>query len=78
MKEKHLDFSHLEMHLFYLLGHNNPEKCYDYNDQRRKNEYINNKSLFEEKAIYFNKKYASIFKGIREECSTDWDFTYSP
>lgn len=76
MKEEHLDFKNLPSILLSLLYQNNPENCYDYNDHRRKNEYINNKSLFEEKAAYFTKKYANIYEW-KKEYSTDWDFTYN-
>ena len=61
--------------IFYLLSHNNPLSPYDYTDGRRRNEFENNRSLFEEKARYFTKKYANPL-GEREY-TTDWDFTYN-
>ena len=62
--------------LFYLVGQNNPESPYDYSDNRRRNEYVNNRALFEEKARYFTKKYANPL-GSKKEYTTDWDFTYN-
>ena len=61
--------------LFTLFSGNNPDSPYDYNDQRRRNEFVNNRALFEEKAKFFTKKYAHPLKN-RKEYTTDWDFTY--
>ena len=62
--------------IFYILGHNNPDYPYDDRNSTRRNEYINNRSLFEEKASYFTKKYANPLKTIKKELTSDWDFTY--
>ena len=62
--------------IFYLFSHNNPLSPYDYTSQARRNEYENNRALFEEKAKYFTKKYANPL-GKKKEFTTDWDFSYN-
>jgi len=62
--------------IFYLFSHNNPLSPYDYTNQSRRNEYENNRALFEEKAKYFTKKYANPL-GKKKEFTTDWDFSYN-
>ena len=64
------------LEIFYLLSNNNPESPYDYEDGRRRNEFLCNRSLFEEKARYFTKKYANPLEK-RKVYTTDWDFTYN-
>jgi hypothetical protein len=44
--------------IFDLLYKNNINSPYDERNFVRRNEYIYNKALFEEKAQYFTKKYA--------------------
>ena len=62
--------------LFALLNKNNPESPYDDMNNSRSKEFINNRALFEEKAQYFTKKYASMsFKDVKEY-PNGWDFTY--
>ena len=61
--------------IFYLLGHNNPDDPYDYKDNSKRNEFKNNRALFEEKAKYFTKKYANPL-GSKKVFTTDWDFSY--
>ena len=58
--------------IFYLFSHNNPDSPYDYNDGSRRNEYVNNRALFEEKVKYFTKKYAHPLSTPKN----NWDFTY--
>ena len=62
--------------IFYLFSHNNTLSPYDYTSQARRNEYENNRALFEEKAKYFTKKYANPL-GKKKEFTTDWDFSYN-
>jgi len=47
--------------LFALLHKKNPDSLYDYNDNSRRNEFVNNRALFDKKAQYFTKK---IFNGF--------------
>ena len=61
--------------IFYLLSHNNPDSAYEYTDNSRRNEYVNNKALFEQKVKYFTKKYANPL-ARKKEFTTDWNFTY--
>ena len=61
--------------LFTLFSQNNPDSPYDFTDDRRRNEYIYNRALFEEKARFFTKKYADPMIN-RKEYINDWDFTY--
>ena len=61
--------------LFTLFSQNNPDSPYDNTIHTRRNEYVNNRALFEEKAKYFTKKYAHPYK-IGKEWVTDWDFSY--
>ena len=61
--------------LFTLLYHNNPESPYDNTSNTRRNEFIHNRALFEEKASYFTKKYANPNSKIKEY-PNGWDFTY--
>ena len=62
--------------IFYLFSHNNPLSPYDYTTNNRRNEFENNRALFEEKAKYFTKKYANPL-GKKKEFTTDWDFSYN-
>ena len=62
--------------IFYLFSHNNPLSPYDYTSNNRRNEFENNRALFEEKAKYFTKKYANPL-GKKKEFTTDWDFSYN-
>ena len=55
---------------------NNPDSPYDYNDGRRRKEFINNRALFEKKAHDFAKKYASPLFNKVKEYPNGWDFTY--
>ena len=61
--------------LFYLFSHNNPDSPYDFTNGFRRNEYVNNRALFDEKAKFFTKKYANPL-GRKKEYTTDWDFKY--
>ena len=61
--------------LFSLLHKNNPESPYDDFKHTRKNEFINNRPLFEKKAAFFTKKYA-FSNTIPKEYRNGWDFTY--
>ena len=62
--------------LFALLHKNNPDSPYDYNDNSRRNEFVNNRALFEKKAEHFTKKYASPLLMKVKEYPNGWDFTY--
>ena len=62
--------------LFTLMHKNNPDDPYDYTDGSRRNEFINNRALFEEKAKHFTKKYASPHLMKTKEYPNGWDFTY--
>ena len=61
--------------LFTLMHKNNPESPYDDFKHTRKNEFINNRPLFEKKAAFFTKKYA-LSNTIPKEYINGWDFTY--
>ena len=61
--------------LFTLMHKNNPESPYDDFKHTRKNEFINNRPLFEKKAAFFTKKYA-LSNTIPKEYRNGWDFTY--
>ena len=61
--------------LFALLHKNNPDSPYDYTDNSRRNEFINNRPLFEKKAQYFTKKYSTPFSKLKEY-PNGWDFSY--
>ena len=61
--------------IFFLFSHNNPDSPYDDTINSRRNEFINNRALFEEKAKHFTKKYANPL-GKKKEYTTDWDFSY--
>ena len=62
--------------LFALLHKNNPLDPYDDTNHSRRNEFVNNPSLFEKKARYFTKKYASPFSKLRDY-PNGWDFSYN-
>ena len=65
-------------HIFVLLLKNNPNtKCaYDDENNTRRNEFINNRPLFDKKAKFFTKKYASpLIKGLKDY-PNGWDFSY--
>ena len=57
------------------MSHNNPDSAYEYTDNSRRNEYVNNKALFEQKVKYFTKKYANPL-AVKKDFTTNWDFTY--
>ncbi len=61
--------------IFFLFKNNNPDSPYDYTDNSRRNEFVNDYNLFEKKAKYFTKKYANPL-GTKKEFTTDWVFTY--
>ena len=61
--------------IFDLLYKNNINSPYDERNFARRNEYIYNKALFEEKAQYFTKKYADP-RVSKKVYTTNWDFTY--
>ena len=61
--------------IFDLLYKNNINSPYDEYNCARRNEYIKNKALFEEKAQYFTKKYADP-RLSKKVYTTNWDFTY--
>ena len=52
--------------LFALLHKKNPDSPYDYNDNSRRNEFVNNRALFDKKAQYFTKKYSTTFTKFKE------------
>ena len=62
--------------LFALLHKNNPLDPYDDTNHSRRNEFENNPSLFEKKARYFTKKYASPFSKPKDY-PNGWDFSYN-
>ena len=63
--------------LFSLLHKNNPDSPYDYNDHSRRNEFVNNRALFDKKAVYFTKKYANPYSNSKlKEYPNGWDFSY--
>ena len=62
--------------LFTLLHKNNPDSPYDDGKNTRRNEFVNNRALFEKKAKYFTKKYATPFAKDKEY-PNGWDFTYN-
>ena len=62
--------------LFALMHKNNPDDPYDDTNHSRRNEFKNNLQLFEKKAKYFTKKYASPHAS-EKEYPNGWDFTYN-
>ena len=57
---------------------NNPESPYDDIRHTRRNEFVNNPSLFEKKAKYFTNKYAGPYTKFKpSDFSNGWDFTYN-
>ena len=62
--------------LFALLHKNNPLDPYDDTNHSRRNEFENNPTLFEKKARYFTKKYASPFSKPKDY-PNGWDFSYN-
>ena len=62
--------------LFALMHKNNPGSPYDYKDNSRRNEFENNHDLFEKKARYFTKKYATPYSK-EKEYPNGWDFSYN-
>ena len=52
--------------LFSLLHKNNSDSPYDYNDNSRRNEFVNNRALFDKKAQYLAKKYSPSFTKLKE------------
>ena len=62
--------------LFALLHKNNPDDPYDDTNHTRRNEFVNNRALFEKKAEHFTKKYASPLLMKVKEYPNGWDFTY--
>ena len=61
--------------VFALLNKNNPDSPYDDHLNSRKNEFVNNRPLFNKKAEFFTKKYAYSNDKIIEY-KNGWDFTY--
>ncbi len=57
------------------MNKNNPDSPYDDHLNSRKNEFVNNRPLFNKKAEYFTKKYAYSNDKIIEY-KNGWDFTY--
>ena len=64
-------------HIFLLLLKNNPECAYDDENNTRRNEFINNRPLFDKKAKYFTKKYASPLIRELKDYPNGWDFSYN-
>ncbi len=62
--------------LFTLLHKNNPGSPYDDALHTKKNEFVNNPTLFEKKAKYFTTKYASP-EVADKQYPNGWDFTYN-
>ena len=62
--------------LFELLHKNNPDSPYDYQNNSRRNEFVNNRTLFEKKAKYFTKKYANPHFNVKE-FPNGWDFSFN-
>ena len=62
----------LSSKIFTIFYFQYPEYVFDI---ERAKEYKENKSLFEEKAKFFTKKYASPFSSIKD--SNDWDFSFN-
>ena len=62
-------------HIFVLLLKNNPICPYDDIYYTRRNEFINNRPLFEKKARYFTKKYASSDR--IKQYQNSWDFSFN-
>ena len=62
--------------LFTLLYKNNPDSPYDDANNSRRNEFVKNPALFEKKARYFTKKYASPLSK-EKYYPNGWDFSYS-
>ena len=59
--------------LFHMV---NPESPYGFD---RRDEYINNKALYEEKVRYFTRKYANpSHNNIDREYNEVWDFSFHP
>ena len=56
--------------LFYMV---NPENPIGF---ERRDEYINNRILYEEKVKYFTSKYANPSNNINREYNEVWDFSY--
>ena len=64
--------------IFTLFYKNNPESPYDDMRHSRRNEFVNNPTLFEKKAKYFTKKYAGPYTKLKlSDFSNGWDFTYN-
>ena len=61
--------------IYALFYQGNPHSPYGID---RAQEFINNRSLFDEKVKYFTKKYASITRTEPDDYSKSWDFTYTP
>ena len=59
-----------------IFHFNNPDSAYDDEYNTRKNEFINNRTLFEKKAKYFTKKYANPFIKLKEY-PNGWDFSFN-
>ena len=64
-------------HIFLLLLKNDPDCPYDDMNNTRRNEFINNRPLFDKKAKYFTKKYASPLIGKLKDYPNGWDFSYN-
>ena len=59
--------------IFYM---SNPDSCYDNSNQERRNEFLNNRDLYEIKVRYFTQKYAHPYKFNKyDNNNKSWDFT---
>jgi ubiquitin-protein ligase len=63
--------------LYAIFYKTNPDSCYDNKNFDRRNEFINNRTLYDSKAKYFTKKYASPFaRQYWKEKVNVWDFSF--
>ena len=62
---------------FYAIFYKpNPDSCYDNKNFDRRNEFINNRTLYDSKAIYFTKKYADpLGRQYWKKKVNVWDFS---
>ena len=73
--KSHYSIDDILPEIYNLFHNNNIDYAYDDNKSKRKNEFVNNKDLFAEKAKYFTKKYAKV--SLASKSYPDgWDFTY--
>ena len=64
------------VNMFSVFYKNNTDYVYDDENNTRRNEFINNRTLFEKKAKYFTKKYASPLIKLKEY-PNGWDFSFN-